>query len=582
MGWSPPTGGGGSGAVSSVAANDASVTVSPTTGNVKVSATPAITTAEAFTTANAVATPSGQSFVSGASPANTRRSTLVLAEGGNNPTTTTQDCCSRTSFTLPVGVTRARFRIRNAGPNGNLVSTSPVAVTGIWWGTPNTAAEGTWLGDFTAAPTQVYAGAAAADIGTTELVTPWFAPPASAVANALQGVSFGFTSASDSAMYVDSIPGYTWHGTTGAGYAANAGGAGVPSGTGTASPYWQMMDIRMEFEFVGSNPIGFYIGSSLTIGYCATFPGIAFGKMGADNEWPQMAANRRGHLAVNGGLNGATCANFLSASTQPWTRFNDPTTGTLFGACLPDYAVIDLGINDSATPSTLATYQSNIETIIANLQAAGITKIFICTTIPGFLTETGVGYGGHYTTFQMGQLKAALAAGSASSLTVTGPVTPTTAQPGPGGGFPGPPATWYDASNTGTPGLIFLEYPASGISEGPITLTAASGTATLTLSFSGGFTFANAHAAGAPVFATREGYRQLYNHWIRTGVPGTMATIDMAKATETPALAVAGGNLLAPSQKNWSLWGAVDNVHPYSPAVYQAMAQEADTLLVGI
>ena len=72
MGWSPPTGGGGSGAVSSVAANDASVTVSPTTGNVKVSATPAITTAEVLwakltvtavvVSARTVVVPSGKYF----------------------------------------------------------------------------------------------------------------------------------------------------------------------------------------------------------------------------------------------------------------------------------------------------------------------------------------------------------------------------------------------------------------------------------------------------------------------------------------------------------------------------------------
>ena len=60
-----------------------------------------------------------------------------------------------------------------------------------------------------------------------------------------------------------------WHAASNLGIAASgvAGAAGVPAvGGQTASPYQVPFDMRLEFEFVGSNPIGLWIGTSITNG----------------------------------------------------------------------------------------------------------------------------------------------------------------------------------------------------------------------------------------------------------------------------------------------------------------------------
>lgn len=523
--------------------------------------------------------PVGQSFVPTAqlpsvtSPPETRRAMVVFGDGsGANPGSGYEDVCCRMGFTLPVTPTRCRFRIRNSDIFANNFIAQSITNTGIWWGTPNIA-QNFWAGDFTVAPTQVYAGSTS-DFGTTELVTPWFTPPAGAVAYAFQGVSMGFTCGTDGKMNIDEVPGWTWHSATNTGQASSAGNAAVPTG-GTASPYIVPFDIRMEYEFVGRNQIGWVLGTSLTNGFLQTTGTAApYGHMGPDNMWTQMAGNRLGHNLINGGIGGGSLASYTTSTSRlSWTRFNDPTTGTLFGGTFPDYAVIDMGINDSSTNALapLATFQSNYQTLIGQLQSAGFSKIVACTVPAGFLTE----YFGSLTTFQTGVLASAVTAGSGKtsiSLNAIGTTYPVLNYASAPGG--GPVATtqggrWYDAANTQT-NSVWLELPASGIAEGPFTITAiASGVMTIVSS-----TFAFAHAQGAPVLATREGFRQNYNHWLRQLPPGIVGVIDFAKVSEASGL--------PPIYKNWYYYSQADDIHPNTPALYNAMAQEFTAGMVGL
>ena len=582
---------------------------------------------------------SGISYVSGASPANTRRSTLSFGAPTVAPTSGWQDICSRVSFTLPVTPTRCRLRITNSSVLAGTTTSQSVAITGVYWGTP-AGSEATWAGDFTATPTTI-AGLNTTQDLSTELVTSWFTPPASAVANAFQAISIGYTSANDSKVNIAGAPGWTWHGATGVGCSTAAGNAAAP-GVGTSSPRLLPFDVRMEFEYVGSNEIGLFIGDSLYQGYIAsTGTAAAVGKMGVDDSWPQMAANRMGALAINAGVDGAKTSDFTSSSSLTWTRFDLAT-------CVPDFAAIGLGINEIGNTQYFPDYQSRILTIIANCQTAGIKRIYLTTispyTAPAFFAQAT----------QAGILKTAVGPGSLGTVTIVGPVTSTTAQGGvPGGGNPGIPSDWYQSSasftvancintngsatvttsnnfktagggvgvyvgqivtGTGIPAgttvksvdsttqitlsqnatggsgvtltfnfnSCYFDLPASGVMEGPFAITAASGTTTLSLTVAG--TLVNAHTAGSPVFVGTEGIRQKINDWILSGVPGATGAVDFADISQSQGgpQTVAVGNPSVPfSTQNWKFFPAASNSHPQTPALYARWAQAFASSVLG-
>jgi hypothetical protein len=587
--------------------------------------------------------PGSQSFLaasqyaSATTPPFTRRATLAFGgDGFSQPGSGYEDICARISFTLPIQITRCRLRFRNCSLFANTTVSQSVDITGAWWGTPNVGSEAAWLGDFTGAPTQVFTGATA-NLGTADYVTSWFTPPASALPNALQALSFGYTVATDGQVSVAGNTGWSWHSATNVGCAAAAGNAAVP-GVGTPVALSNPFDVRLEYEFVGNNQIGLYFGTSLTNGW-PNLVNTALGAMGTDQMWPNLVGNRLAHCIINGGVGGGTLPNFTSTSQLAWTRF-DLGPGVNSGvSCTPDYAVIDLGVND-LNQNLLSTFQTSIQTIIANLKAAGISRIYVCSVPPGF---AGVAV-------QAGTLKTALSTGALGSVSVTGPVSSTTASPGPAenpgipadwfttlgqitiasvtvtnlspnltvasGGFPGVQVGWMISGTdiptgtqvqsisgntlvmtknaTATPAAesvifgafgTYFEHPASGIAEGPFLTTAASGTTTLALTMAG--TLANAHAAGAPMFTLFEGLRQNINWWIRGGVPGTLATFDLASIAEAEGLPTIPGSLNAQvpfAQQNWRHYAsnAVGGVHPQNASLYQRWAALVASGMVGL
>jgi hypothetical protein len=583
----------------------------------------------------------------GGAPVNTRRTTYALTDGGTLGTSTGyQDVAFRCGFTFPVTPTRCRVKIRNSDLLANTTTSQSMVITGIWWGTPNVGSETAWAGDFTGAPTKVDNGTTQ-DLAT-EYVTSWFTPPNTAVAYALQGLSIGITSSVDSKMNFSSSPGWTWHGATGAGCAAAAGNAAAPAGTGTASPYLSVLDIRLEYEFVGDNQIGFFVGTSITSGWIGT-SGTAFGHMGPDNTWPHIAALRLGHHAINGGVGGATAANFTSTSALAWTRFDLGANVNSGVSCVPDYAVIDLGVNDcfagpvgfgAATTlcPDLATFQANIQTIIANLQTAGITRIYICTQPPGVNVPPFAA-----TCYQAGSLGTAVAAGALGTVNLTDSAT---SQAGPGGGNPGLGSYWFAAAmqttvanctaassttvtttanfttanispgalirgtgvtdgtyvksvnsatnltasasiNTGgavtltfTYSSVSFEFPASGIAEGPFPVTAQSGTGPLALTAHG--TTAHQHLQTTPVTTLSEWWRQQYNFWIRSGPPGTLAVLDFDFLATAGGPSVLGGQAVPYTTQNWLYYSSTSNIHPSHPGMFHRFAKDFTATLAGV
>ena len=586
-------------------------------------------------------------YASASTPPFTRRSTLALT--GPNALTGAgwADVCSRVSFTLPMAPTRCRLRFRNSNLLLNTTAGQAISLTGVWWGTPNVATEPAWLGDFTAAPTQVI-GAETIDPGATgaEYVTAWFTPPASALPNVLQAISYGLTVATDDTMNEGIGPGWSWHSATNTGQASSAGNAAVPTG-GTATLYEMPLDVRIEWEFVGNNQIGLFIGDSLCSGYLgAGQPAAAIGPMGVDNCFPGKAALALGHAIINGGIGSAQTSTWLSTTGLAWERF-DLGPGINSGvSCTPDYAVILLGFNDALHAQYVPGYQANIQSIVASLLAAGIQRVYVATVPAGPNSTLGASQG-----FPAGLLKTAIAAGALGTVDIVGPVVSTTAQGGAagGGGCPGVPAQWFTSgdivtvagcalsgttitnaggfgaahegmlvADTTTPGNvpagtqvvsvgattmqvskalttaaadtitfnqfgIWFEEPASGIAEGPFATTAASGTTTLALTAAG--TTINNHGAGCPVYSMNEGFRMAINSWLRGGVPNTVGTVDLAEPSQQPgkpAVVAVGDPSVPGSMQHWDYYSAVGNAHPSSPALYGNWAAALVAHLSGI
>ena len=78
------------------------------------------------------------------------------------------------------------------------------------------------------------------------------------------------------------------------------------------------------------------------------------------------------HHVVNYGISSQSTSNFLSGSA------NLIAAKLAAPAALCPNVIIELGLNDVAQSVSAATFKSNLQNIIADLQVAGYTKIFLC------------------------------------------------------------------------------------------------------------------------------------------------------------------------------------------------------------
>jgi hypothetical protein len=484
------------------------------------------------------------------------------------------DAVFRTALTLPVTPTRFRFRIRNSNALGNSAEGAAIPFNGIAIGPPSLAGLTVWGGVFSSAPTTVV-GPFTLDAGATgaETVTPWISN-ATPYISAYQpfGLSFGFTTAGGSVVNWDYGPGMCWVDSSIVGVAAQFANAATPT-LGALDKWQQPLDIRIEYEYAGSNPIGLFLGTSLEVGIL-TPTQVTYGLCGPDETWPKMAGLRMGHAVTNGAVDGARTTTYDGAlSAVAWTRLLDPTYPTLVwpGGCTPDYAVISLGVNDAGSLGLpLATFQANIAAIIANLNALGIYKIIMATP-----PSLGTGLAYYPTNHGMsGPLGTAIAAsGSVASTKVTINNTAPFANiagSGGGGGYPGPAADWSGLN-------FYLGMPSTQNLDGPFTCSSAAATAVLlTLTASGTATYA--HAVGDAVMGVGEAMRMSYAWWEGQHVLGTLGTFDLAGVVENPVPTVLG-----PSQVNLKYFGPNNGgPHPQDPGWHEKIAAAFTAAVIGI
>jgi hypothetical protein len=536
--------------------------------------------------------PTGQPFVANEAPY-TRRSIMPLGntDGGYGVGYVNYvDFVMRQSFTLPFTPIRYRFRIRNNDVTSNTTHSGAYNMTGIYVGKPASSGLTVWNGSFASAPTSVSTATPGSpiviDSGATgaEYVGPWITSPLPSPNQAF-AVSLGFNASS--ALFNEAIagPSLMWQSATGTAVSANVGVTANGSIGGTPETGWGALDIRIEWEYIGNNPIGFFVGTSQEAGSINGGAG-PWGNVGPDERWPEMAGLRLGHAVINGGIPGATAATWAGtpSSSLCYQRFFDTTYPTLTwpGGCTPDYAVISLGINDAYTLVTLATFQTNIAAIVANLNSLGIYKIFICTVAPGAATAG----------FSSGALQAARThAGSPYTTVVLLGDVNNAAQVLPNTGYPGPATLW--TSTTG----FWLGIPELGTLNGitsntvPYALTSAAGAVTgnLTLTVPS-FTVPSGFDSqvGDPCLGGNEGYRKLYNHWLRQHVLGTVGTLDLSTISEGAGYISQYASALNTSDNyqggrvkaEW--YGATSGLHPADPSMYEAWANAISPQLIGI
>lgn len=322
----------------------------------------------------------GALVVSGAGGGTTKRVTLpVGADGVSVNTAVNKDYNGRVLVQLPVTTTRWRFRVRNASALSGTASAGAWDFTGVWIGTPLYAAtDAQWARVFASAPSQAVAAFTSPADGT-EYVSEWVTDPALQFqAGIPKGVSYGMTQAANGTMTY-SGQGWTWGGP---GAAAAAGNA-TPGGTGLNN--FVVLDSRIEYEFLGTAPVGVMIGDSITSGWTSdtsTPASKLISGFDPHHSWPGAAGLRNGFAWHNMGVGSSTGAQWSSGVGWRWDRVD-------FATSVPDFAIIALGTNDVAAGTALATIQGYIHAMVTAMRTRGINEVYLGTITPrNYVTPT--------------------------------------------------------------------------------------------------------------------------------------------------------------------------------------------------
>ena len=255
------------------------------------------------------------------------------------------------------------------------------------------------------------------------------------------------------------------------------------------------------------------------------------------------------------------------SSDLAFQRFFSPESGYTAFACTPDYAVIGLVLVDSidAGSNPLATYKTNLETLIYRLNALGIKEIFLATGPPGYQSNL------LSNCWEAGALATGITAAQPSTLTLAA----STGGPGYSNGQPGPANSWYQG--TGGPWNLYIGTPENPITNGgPLALSGATGGGvgtSLVLSVSGYGGNVTA-PVGTPVLTASEYYRQLINQFVRSLPPGIRGILDFD--------ALATSQFYYPSATGRQEFYANDGqVHPHNLGLYGLMASQVQHRITG-
>jgi lysophospholipase L1-like esterase len=424
------------------------------------------------------------------------------------------DWLQATVVQLPATTTRWRLKFANRQLQNNTLLTTPMTSTAWYIGSPAKSATdstGRWSGAFTASPTQCLSGFSV-PVDGTDYVSPWVTAGNLQFTRDVPRLLQWATSTPASGTGISSASNVTQSFLNTTGGSALVGQT-APAGFISAT---LMGDVRIEYEFVGPQQVGVFIGDSITAGLgdgdvTGSYLGTLF-----NEKYPNVAASRGGFIAVNLGIGstGLTASPgnvFQSTSNYAWTRADLATT-------VPDFAVICLGTNDLG--GSIAAILTAYRTLIANIRSLGINRIFVGTILPRY----GQAFQGYLTA------NAAAAATTISSTINTGAV----------------------------PILI-----GTGRTQETRTVSAVAGTGPYTLTVPA---LTNAHTGGTSpllgeqvAFGPGEILRQQLNDWLRQLPDSVSGCIDFAKAFETysgsasPNAALMSTDLLHPIRSGYSV-----------------------------
>lgn len=414
----------------------------------------------------------------------TRKAFQTLAAPNLSSATAAFDYAYRTMLKLPVATSRWRIGFSNRNLRSATIPTAPVTITGVFVGEPvfatSWASGARWAGACADALTQVSDDLTVPTDGTF-VWSDWITDEAAQFAPLVEKViGWGHSNpASGSGVgYGDSVQYYR---------AAGNGNAGNATLAGATLTLQSLGDIVIEYEFAGPSQIGLFIGDSNTIGYTPSapqlFPSAGAGALPHEN-WPGVAAELGGFVAVNIAVGSALPVDFASALPYLWTRVDLESVDI-------DFAVVSLGTNGLAGgDANFGLFVSYVLAINAQLRALGIDRIFWADIPPRSLTSG-------YSTVAVAASAAATTIQVASTLTL-------------------------DSTNT----LLIGSGPNAEIvtvSSGPT----GSGPYTYTVS-----ALANAHAAGEHVTSSTETARRRQNIWLRNLPDGISGIIPFEVALE--------------------------------------------------
>jgi hypothetical protein len=289
----------------------------------------------------------------------------------------------RVIIMLPVTTKQWRLKIANKDAQAGTTPGNFGTLDSVWVGAPAYATNSRWIGNCTAALTQVVSASTTIAANGADATTSWVtAGGGQFVAHQPLVISMAMTLSSGGSGIIqnDTL------GFTGVGSNASVGTATAPLSQG---PF--VLDVRIEYDADVdiTTPVGFIVTAS-------------DGSFNPDNAllpceaWPGVMALRSNHLIINGALGGSATPNWTSAAGRPYTRF-DLTTN------VPDYAIIGLGVisnsiggmtgGDTATGGQITTaltaIQTDVSSIMTSLRSLGINRIYLPTVPPRNFSSGG-------------------------------------------------------------------------------------------------------------------------------------------------------------------------------------------------
>lgn len=304
------------------------------------------------------------------------------------------DVCQRLLVRVPDTTVRWRLCIANADSITGLFYGGAISFVGVAVGQVTYDAGKTeWKGDFTSAPTQALSAfttappnAAAGDTTVYDYQTNWVtASNLQFQAGQITGISLGWTSLVGDGTHkiVNSTSGGMM------GLSGRSNRWNLTTLNAVAPAIGCLLDIRIEYEILvplgRSIPYVFAMGDSITRGLDPGFEAGVYrglsGVMYPHQSWAGVAGARNGVHVANLGIGGTTTAHWaVDPSTNwLWSRCIDPAVAK------PDGIWMMIGTNDAFNVEAVVTevqMRANLQTIIANWKALGVTRFCAGTQLP--------------------------------------------------------------------------------------------------------------------------------------------------------------------------------------------------------